>query len=99
MQLQHIDHGFFHLTARQARELSIEKRLPRPGHEIKADPEKVKALELVYRERRAEGQLRPCASKAADAKSAWIKTTQLSWWNGATVEKGWVWALHLYWAP
>lgn len=94
MEIKHIDSSFYRLTAAQAKALSIEGRLPRIGHEIRADPEKLKNVHLLHRQR---GQwVNSTPGMAAKAHAAWIKRTPVSWHDGATVPNGWTWAVHLY---
>ena len=98
MDLTYIDNGFYKLTPKQAKELSIEGRLPREGYEIKASP---KALESV-RLGKVDHRIGPTGTwveltwKAKNASQAWILRTPLSWWQGKEVKQGWTWALHLY---
>jgi len=97
MRVRHIDNSFFKLTAAQARQLSIENRLPKPGHEIKADPQKLCGLTLEYRQPWDAGSVRDCASQPDANCTGWILRTALSWWDGKPVDGGFVWAIRIHW--
>jgi hypothetical protein len=95
VRVKYIDNSFFRLTAAQAKELSIENRLPRHGYEMRANPEKLASVELLYA-RPIDGKYVPSErTKASNAKSGWIQRTPLSWHDGAAVKDGWTWALRL----
>ena len=90
MTVKHIDNNFFKLTPAQAKKLSIENRLPRPGHAIRANPELVKTLSLEYR-----GKVEPLATERLYGE-AWIQLTPLRWFDGKDIPSGWTCALHLH---
>lgn len=103
MNLVLIDNNFFKLTAAEAKALSVENRLPRPGYEIKADLAKlatVKFGQLSCFESR--GKVRSSFEafehcKAENIKAAWIKRTPLSYWRGRKIKTNMVWALQVLW--
>jgi hypothetical protein len=98
MNLTYIDNGHYKLTAQQAKALCMERRLPRFGYEMKADPavlETVKIGKVDYT-RGPTGTWVEFSFKAKNATYAWVKRTPLSWWNGKEVKNGWTWSLHLY---
>lgn len=99
-QLLHIDNNFYHLTAAQAKSLSVEGRLPKEGREIKADLSKLAEFDFgaPARGRFGTGESIPFKSfnlKASDFSEGWIKRTPLSYFNGAPVANRWVWAIQL----
>jgi hypothetical protein len=89
MRLRHIDNNFYYLTPRQAKSLCVENVLPKHGYERKANFEKLKDVELVYR-------TYSVALSKQHYKQAWISRTPLSYWDGKKVEQGFVWAIHLH---
>lgn len=93
MKIKHIDNSFFKLSAAQAKELSIDGKLPRHGWEKRADASKLATVELEYSNRTQP------AGTASKATEAWIKRTPLSWFGGNAVAGGSTWALHLYFPP
>lgn len=96
MKLKHIDNSFYLLTARQAKDLSIENRLPKPGHEIRADLTKLAKCEFLSRRLMAEGWRRQ-ACQGRDVRDGWIKRTPLTYFEGKPVKSGVVWAVHVTW--
>jgi len=97
MKLLLIDNSHYKLNQSQARQLCIEPRLPKHGHMMKADPAKLAGIELCKR-RPIDGEPVPMDHcKIEQAREAWILRTPLSWWDGAEVEQGWTWALHVCW--
>lgn len=94
-QLPHIDNNFYHLTAWQAKQLSAEDRLPRHGYSMESTPGKLAKYEFGKVEGAAgeDGRWRPFNLKPVRGR---VLRTNLSWFNGAPVKLGWVWAIHLY---
>ena len=97
MILKHISHDFFYLTEHQARQLSIDGKLPRDGYQKKADLGKLETVQLLYRDYRLH-QWFPGPVAARNAKRAWIMPTPLSHWDGELLNSGWVWSLFLLFA-
>jgi hypothetical protein len=95
MNLVLIDHSFYKLTAQQAKQLSIENRLPRFGYEIKACPAKLAKLTFGTMRGTTFQRLEHC--KAEDIRAAWVTRTPLSYWQGKPVKNNWSWALHVVW--
>lgn len=88
-QLFHIDNNFYHLTARQAKQLSIEKRLPRSGYAIRADVELLGQYQFGFVR---GGEFTPFE---IEFDGGWIQRTRLSWFNGVIIHQGWVWSIHI----
>lgn len=87
MKIKHIDHGFYRLTAPQAKALCIDNVLPRWGYEklaaIPAD------LVLLHRAPH-QGDWKPSDAKPT---KGWIIRTRLTLFDGAPVTAGWSWAI------
>lgn len=96
MKLTHIDNNFYRLTAAQAKQLCMDRKLPRLGYETKADPVVLATVKLGHIDHRRgpEGTWVEFDWKTPPVK-AWVTRTPLSWWHGARIEKGWSWALHV----
>lgn len=88
MTLTHIDNSYFKLSKRQAQYLSITGKLPKIGMEIKANPDKLTEVDLVYRR---GDRVILCQSRATEASQAWILPT--------LVNHEPVWSLRLYFNP
>lgn len=84
--LIHIDNNFFKLSAKQAKSLSIENRLPNEGMAIKADLARLKGHTLDFGH---------SIVPANNIKEAWIQKTPLRYWQGEEFTQGWAWALHV----
>jgi hypothetical protein len=97
MKIKHIDNSFYRLTPHQARKLSIESRLPKPGHEIRANPAMMAQVTLLTRAHHEGADWVERKDLDASKAEGWIKPTRISWHDGAPVKDGWTWALHVYW--
>lgn len=87
MKLRHIDNSFYRLTAQQAKTLSVEHRLPRPGYQMRAD---LIGVELLTR-CRLTGEWKRFVGPTP--RRGWIQKTPLSWHDGETVPRGWTWSV------
>lgn len=102
IQLPLIDNNHYKLTAAQAKDLAIDGVLPRHGYEKRANvPKLVEKYEtgrsVAYPTAGDENKRRfvPSQVQPSNTTRAWILRTPLSFWGGADVKDGWVWALHL----
>lgn len=95
MQLKHIDTGFYRLTEHQARTLSVDKKLPRPGYMKQATvPADLVLLRAArHPDRRGNVIWEPRPFDAASVSGGWIMETPCVWHDGEYVESGRVLAI------
>lgn len=99
-QIKAIDSGFYRLTAAQAKLLSADGSLPRDGWEKCARPvsDLNKMIVRTYFNWRTTFPAWKECGPIGERAQCWIKKTKLGWHDGKAVEKGWVWAIHI-WQP
>lgn len=92
MQLKHIDNGFYHLTAHQARLLAEDGKLPRPGYEKRAQ---VSTELVLLQPARCTNEL-TWVERPLDRTNliGWILQTKCTWHDGQLLEDPWVWAIY-----
>lgn len=89
LKAQIIDNNFFRVSAAQAKWLTINQRLPRPGYQSKADPARLASMELY--------DSRGNRMVINNVRDGWVQQTMLGYHQGKTIKTGVVWAVHVNW--